>query len=254
MIKIIMQVVTAIIVTITSLLFSSCNFNIGKDGLNGTNGFGSIKGSGNVVVENRNVESDFNSIVASSGLEIVIEQGNNKSVIVEADDNILKHIMTQVNNGELKIFIDTSIRNASSKKVIVSLQDIENLTTSSGASINSKNILKGNTINLTSSSGSSINVSLDTESTSCTSSSGSEINIQGKTEILETKSSSGSAINAKKLIAKSVVSVSSSGSSTYVNPTESLSAKASSGSSINYNKTAANITRSSSSGASISAN
>jgi hypothetical protein len=49
------------------------------------------RGSGNIITEKRNV-SGFTMVNASSSIDIDVQQGAETSVIVEADDNLIKYI------------------------------------------------------------------------------------------------------------------------------------------------------------------
>ncbi|AWH83616.1 DUF2807 domain-containing protein [Flavobacterium album] len=242
MIKVITHVAKAIVAVATALLFFSCGFEAN---------FKSMDGSGNVVTKERKLTGDYKAISAGRGIDVVIEQGDSYAVIVEADDNLQSHITTKVEGGELKISADVNIRNATSKKVIVKMPHIESIESGSGASVTSRNTLKGETIDLSSGSGSSIDVTIDAKNSTCESGSGSTLTVAGKTDNLETESSSGSSLNARKLAAKKVKAEASSGSTITVNPAESLSAEASSGGSVNYVSTPANLTKKASSGGSV---
>jgi hypothetical protein len=243
MIKFSMFFSKLIVAAVIATLFTSCN---------GTINLGSIDGNGNVTTETRNVNGDFPSIEASSGLNVVLEQSETKSITVEADQNLQEHIITRVEKGVLIIETDENIDESKSKKVTVKLPKIEGISSSSGSSITSVNTLKSDAIKIKSSSGSEIEVALEADSIVCESSSGSSIAINGKALSLETASSSGSEIDAGKLFANDVIAQTSSGSSTNVHPIVSLKAKASSGSSIDYNHVPKTITKDENSGGSIS--
>ena len=113
MVKIITMVTKFILVTLTALLFASCNHSINLN---------SIKGSGNVTTENRRVEGTFKSIEVSNAIDLVIEQSKNTSISVEADDNLQQHITTKVENSVLIVGCDyNSFLNVQSKRVIVKM-------------------------------------------------------------------------------------------------------------------------------------
>ena len=221
-------------------LFASCQFN-------------GLKGSGKVTTENRTISGDFKSIKAEKGLDVVLEQGTDVSVAVIADDNVQKHISTTVENGVLKITSDVNnFFDVTSKKVVVKMPSIENIQVSSGASLNSRNTIKSNTITLKSSSGGSLSITIIAEKATCESSSGSSITVNGKAIDLETAASSGSDISAEKLLSNNITASASSGSTIAVYPLVRLNADASSGANINYYYVPQNINKKSSSGGSIS--
>lgn len=243
MLKIITVITKFILVALTALLFSSCNYSVNSK---------SIRGSGHVTTENRTVEGDFNSIEVSNAIDLVIEQGNKREISVEADDNLQNSITTKVENGVLIVACDyNSFINIESKKVTVKMPIIEELQASSASSIRSINTLKGEKISLRTSSAATINVKVESDNITSKSSSGSTISMNGMALNLEAIASSGSTINAYELLANDVTAKSSSGSSIHVHPIVSLKAKASSGSSITYNATPRSIEKNSSSGASI---
>jgi hypothetical protein len=60
------------------------------------------RGSGNVVTETRNV-SDFRAIEVDYPAQVLIEQGDTESLKIEAEDNLLPGLKTEVRNGTLDI-------------------------------------------------------------------------------------------------------------------------------------------------------
>ena len=244
MVKIITMITKFIIVTLTALLFASCNFSANMK---------SIRGNGHVTTEKRIVQGDFKSVEVSNAIDLVIEQSDKTEITVEADDNLQKEISTKVENGVLIISCDyNSFINIKSKKVTVKMPLIDKLEASSSSTIKSINTLKGENISVEASSAGSISVNLEADSVICEASSGSTITVSGKALKLETTSSSGSEIDAKGLLANDIIANSSSGSSISVHPLVSLNAKASSGSDINYDVVPKKISIEESSGSSIS--
>lgn len=231
-----------IIALLCAIFFASCNFNPGN----------SITGSGNIKTETRNV-SNFTGISVHRALEVEIEQGDKFEVIVEADDNVLHHITTQVRDGILEIETDiNSFDNVSAKKIRVRMPQVNSLEASSASSIKSKNTLISENLTLDASSASRIEISVESENLTCDSSSASTIEIRGKALKLNADSSSGSTINANELLANDIIATAASGSSTNVYPILSLNAEASSGSSINYKNVPKKLEQSTSSGGGIS--
>jgi hypothetical protein len=241
-----MKTTLKLIVLLLMLSLTSCNGNL--------NLIDGIDGSGNVVTEKRNIETPFTKIQASTGVEVILEQGSPSEVEVEVDDNLMKYIVTRVENGTLILKIDGNINTMESAIVRVKTKTIEGLESSSGASIKTISKLSGTSLTLKTSSGSSIQADLEYEKVSCESTSGSEIKLSGKALALETISSSGSEIDAKDLAANEITAQSTSGSNTTVNPIVLLNAKASSGSSIEYVKKPKKVIKEENSGGSVSLN
>jgi Putative auto-transporter adhesin, head GIN domain len=244
MVKFIVFCTKIVIATIMALLFTSChsNFDFGNG----------IDGNGDVRTEKRDVEGSFTRIEASRGLNVEVEQSKSFFVEVEADDNLLEHISTKVENGTLVITTDENIDECESKTIRVKMPTITSLETTSGADITGQNTFLGANLNVKSSSGSEIDIEVEFDAVDCETTSGSSITIKGKALSLSSSSSSGSEIAAGDLMVNEITAESTSGSSSIVHPIELLRAKASSGGSIEYNHSPKTITKEESSGGSIS--
>lgn len=241
MIKIITWITKIIVLVLTALFFSGCHFD-----------YNSIKGSGNIITENRTITEKFTSVDVSSAIDVTIEQADKTEVVVEADDNLSKTIQTEVKNGKLIISSELylNIRNGT-RKVTLKMPIIEIIEASSASSITSKTTLKGNQVYIKSSSASNINLDLEMDSINCKSSSGSAIKLKGMALKLETQASSGSTIKAFQLLTNDVTADASSGASIEIHPVLSLNAEASSGASIEYNIAPKKLQKKTSSGGSI---
>lgn len=244
MVKVIIFCTKIIIAAAVALLFSSCGNGI----------FNGIKGTGNVQKEMRSVSGKFTKISVSRGIEVIVEQGNDVFIEVETDQNLLKHIITKVENGTLVVTSDENIYSADAETVHVKLPIIDGLETTSGSNIKCKSILKGTNIAIKSSSGSEIEAALEYDTISSESTSGSSINLSGKALKSTSQSSSGSTIDATGLLANEVVAEATSGSSTEVHPLVSLKGKASSSASINYDSNPKTVSKEETSGGSVSGN
>ena len=96
-----MKTTLKLIVLLLTLSLTSCNGNL--------NLIDGIEGSGNVITEKRKIEASFTKIQASTGVEVILEQGSPTEVEVEVDDNLMKYIVTKVENGTLIVKIDGDI-------------------------------------------------------------------------------------------------------------------------------------------------
>jgi hypothetical protein len=61
------------------------------------------RGSGNVITQTREV-SNFNAIEISYPAQVLISQGSQESLKIEAEDNLLPNLKTEVRSGTLEIF------------------------------------------------------------------------------------------------------------------------------------------------------
>ncbi|WP_298999291.1 head GIN domain-containing protein [Flagellimonas sp. S174] len=213
------------IAVLMALLASSCNFDI-----NFGNG---KKGNGVVVEESRTVSEDFTVVAAAEGLDVFVTQDKDFSISIEADENIIDLIATDIRDGKLRIHTTENIGRAT-KKVYVSLPEIEGLHSSSGADLIAQNVIQADKLELDASSGSDLQVELNASEVEADASSGADIKLSGKADMLYVDASSGADIRARDLAVKNCNAEASSGSDISVNVSESLVADASSGADISY--------------------
>ena len=213
------------IAIVMSLFASSCMFDAN---------FGAGKtGNGQVVEDDREITEEFTEVYASEGLDVFVTQGDEFKILVEADDNVIDLIGTDIKDGRLKIHCIENIGRAT-KNIYVSLPEITSLRSSSGADLEAQNVIEAEHLTLDASSGSDIDLEVVAQEINASTSSGADITITGTTDVLHADASSGSDIRASNLKAKTCNANASSGADIDVNVSESLVADASSGADISY--------------------
>lgn len=111
-------------------------------------GFGpSIKGSGHVIVEERAL-STFDRIILEGSMDLVLRQDDDQLLEVEADDNIIPFISTNVRGGELKISTTRSYRSRDRIKIYISIQDLEELKLRGSGDVYGENAMVGDRLTL----------------------------------------------------------------------------------------------------------
>ncbi|MEZ4796717.1 MAG: head GIN domain-containing protein [Flavobacteriaceae bacterium] len=211
---------------IMSLLLVSCQFN-------GDFGFG-VRGNGNVETVERSINDDFNEINVSRGMDVYLTQGDNVSLLVEADENLHDIIITEVKNGVLHITTDENIAFSKSKKVMLTFKDISKIKATSGSDVFSTNTIVSDNLELTTTSGSDMELDINVQVADCRSTSGSDLRVSGTTNKLYAEATSGSDIKAGNLKAKVSEARATSGADITVNTSDELYAKATSGGDIKY--------------------
>lgn len=225
--------------------------------------------------EIRNV-GKFTGIEASAGVKVNFTQSKNQKVTVDTDPGMLPYIITKVENGILKIFIDSKGRNRLSiRKILVSVEapHLQKIRTSSGASFSTLNTVQETSFDVSASSGSTLNAELNAsatvnlETTSGASmrinanttnlifngNSGSSSVVTGKAEKANFVMSSAASCNAQNMVVKNVEVSATSASSVKVNATKYLYSQTSSGASVRYSGSPKEIKTDNSSGGSTKA-
>ena len=106
-----------------------------------------VYGSGNVVTEERSVNS-FEEIRVSSGIDVFITQGNQEYLEVTADDNLHEYIKTDVSGGILRIYTDVNIRKSRSKEVHLVYRQLRSLEISSAGDVKGTNMMEADNLDI----------------------------------------------------------------------------------------------------------
>ncbi|WP_321348231.1 head GIN domain-containing protein [uncultured Draconibacterium sp.] len=183
--------------------------------------------------------SGFNAIKVSTGIDLYLTMGDAEEVTVVADDDIINDLKTEVEGGTLKIYMKR--RNwfnwgsgNETRKVYVTVKELNELSASSGSDVESTNTLEGESLDVSCSSGSDLKIEVFYKNLSVDTSSGSDAKLRGKVKTLRVGASSGSDVKAGDLESVICYANASSGSDITVSVSSELYADASSGSDINY--------------------
>lgn len=233
-------------ILISALLLTSCTLVM-------------TPGSGNVVTETREV-SDFQNVEICCGMQLILTQGDEERLTIEAEDNVISEIETIVSRGTLDIRFHQNFRFFGWRlnhpiRVNLQMREIQGVSISSGSSLDAPNITSGqltlrfssgsngeigeitaNQVTLNASGGA--HASIDTMTTDALDiqlGSGSEVRIDGgNTAHQQIEVNSGSTYLAENLQSEVAVIDAGSGSSAEVNVSESLVVTAGSGSQVEY--------------------
>jgi hypothetical protein len=197
--------------------------------------------AGNIKkTETRNVKN-YHAVDVSAGIDLYLKMGESEQVRVEADDDIIDDIVTEVKNGTLRIYMKKgnffnffNFGTTSSRKVYVTVTELNSIDASSGSDVRSENTLKGDKLDVNSSSGSDVVLDVIYKDVSLDASSGADIKISGKAKTVRASASSGSDINARDLEAVIGHASASSGADVAIHATGEIYANASSGADVNY--------------------
>lgn len=210
---------------VLALLLSSCGFDIN---------FGTGEaGNGVVVEETREITEEFTEVSASEGLEVFISQGSDFDIAVEADENIIDLIGTDIKNGKLKIHCVENIGRAT-KKIFVTMPNVTGLYASSGAHLTTENKIKSDKLEIDASSGAILNAMVQANNMDIDASSGANISLEGNANEVYVDASSGSNVRANDLATSNANADASSGANISIDVKDNLTAEASSGGNISY--------------------
>lgn len=210
----------------------------------------SVKGDGDVKEEIRQTP-DFHGVNVTSGMNVILLQGDQNEVRIIADKNLHELIETYVEDGILKIRALASIRGAKEKKVQVTVSHINLISATAGSNITTGNQLNGKQFAVKGSAGSNMNLDIKGENATISASSGSNLHLEGEILEMTIKTSSGANIKAGELAAGKCIAKASSGGNMWIHVKDELTADASSGGNIFYSGARAGTNISASSGGNI---
>jgi hypothetical protein len=193
----------------------------------------SVWGNGNVVSEDRGIE-DFEGLKVSSGIDVLMKQGSEVSLMLEADENLHDVIKTEVVDHTLRIYTSKNIRKAKAMKVYLTYVDLNSIRISSEGDVKGENTLKTDVLDIDLSSAGDLDLDLEAEEVHCDISSSGDARLSGKTGLIEADLSSAGDLHAYDLIARKCdVSCSSAGDAR-IYGTEEFDLNCSSAGSIYY--------------------
>ncbi len=193
-----------------------------------------VTGNGHVVEESRDI-SGFTGVLISSGIDVYLSEGDHFEVRVEADENLLDVIETNMNGSMLEVGTDrVNIRNAKSKKVYVTLPELFALKISSAGDCEGLTLFHCDDLDLSVSSAGDLSLEVKARRIDLGISSSGDVKLAGETEVFDVSLSSAGDLHAFDLEAGRVkVNVSSAGDAR-VNAREEISMSASSAGNIYY--------------------
>ena len=106
----------------SSVLLCACGLNI-------------VRGSGKLVTEAREVRG-FDRLSLTSSGEVILTQGDRESLTVETDDNLMRHIKTEVEGGTLTLGTRTGVVVSPTKLVFtLTVKDLDGMTATGSGDI-----------------------------------------------------------------------------------------------------------------------
>lgn len=210
-----------------------------------------INGSGKITTEKRNT-GNFTGVSTSSSIDVDVKIGNTYEVLVEADDNVIQYVSTEVVDGVLKVRYkeNISLRNAD-VTVHVTAPTLEKLIASSSGSIVVEGVLSNvQKIDFKATSSAEIEAAVDAPNIGADANSSGTINLKGRTQTFKAEVSSSGQIEAYELLSENTIGQASSSGTANVHASVKLNGQASSSGIIRYRGGAA-VTKAESSAGSV---
>lgn len=169
--KVLLKSIATLFVSI--LFLTSCN----------AQKYGRIKGSGNIINETRNVGS-FEKVAVSGSFDVFLVKGNEGKLDIKIEDNLLAYLVTEVDNGKLKIKWKkgTSINTRKAVIITVYFKDIEAVSLSGSGDIIGKDLIKSNNFEIAVAGSGDIKLNVETNEMDTAISGSGDIDLEGSSE------------------------------------------------------------------------
>jgi hypothetical protein len=188
--------------------------------------------SSQTITETRNPGA-FNKITAGGILNVTLTQGDDHLVEIEATDENMDKVETEVKNGTLTLTMKGSGRNASAT-VNVTTPEIQEINLSGASSLIGQNEIATPTLKIHVSGASKMELSVNTESLETRGSGAVNIALSGKADYHKFVLSGASQIRAAELETQTTIANASGASNAKVMATDLLDVRASGTSKITY--------------------
>jgi hypothetical protein len=177
----------AIILTLLFTLNSGCSY-----------AFNGIKGNGNVVKQTRELSS-FTALEVGGAFHIVLKQGDKESVVVEADENLIEFIVTEVRGKSLVIKTSEEIHDSKVLNIYLTFKTLDEMEVSGACKLSSEDKLSFSELELECSGASDIILKMTATDLNLDLSGASQINLFGSANTVNLDLSGASDLEAFEL-------------------------------------------------------
>ena len=159
-----------------------------------------VKGNGNVVKQDRKV-SDFTSVEISGAFTVYLYQGSSESLKIEADENLMEYIKTEVKGDRLEIYTENkTIQKFTKMNIYLTFEELEMIDISGAVNIIGEDMMKFDELNIDGSGASDITLNMEVGMLNADFSGASEIKLVGEARSVSFDFSGASEISAYDFI------------------------------------------------------
>ncbi|MFA6059340.1 MAG: head GIN domain-containing protein [Taibaiella sp.] len=229
-----------LIPSLAVLAFASCDFN-------------RVQGDGNVVSKSFN-QTGFKDIDASSAMNVILKQGTDYSVKIDAEKNLLELIEVRKEGDELVVGFKDNVNVGPTKdiNVYITAPEFHKLGGSGACTFSNNDVITGNEIKLDLSGACNTHLNVDVKKLDIEASGASEIEVKGKAVYFAVDGSGSTSISAFQLISENADIELSGAGDAKVFASKSLKADLSGAGSVQYKGNPATVNKEISGAGSVS--
>ena len=179
--------------------FNSSNAQFWKDE--------SVKGNGKVTTENRNT-GDYDEVKLTGFMDVELTAGTEGRLIIEGESNLLEHVITEVENGSLKIYTEKGYSLKPSKgkgiKITVPFKDLNAVSLTGSGDIWNTSVIRAQDFETSLTGSGDINLHLEVKNLKGLITGSGDTLVKGKAENFEISVTGSGDFKAFNLEAKDV--------------------------------------------------
>ncbi|TWR25285.1 DUF2807 domain-containing protein [Mucilaginibacter achroorhodeus] len=157
------------------------------------------KGSGNIKTETRKI-GEFTKLEISGGFNVTLKQDSSQSLTINADDNLLQYIQTEVSGNTLLIKNKRNICGSHQMNLVVGVRNLEALKASGGIELKSDGRLNTKELELELKGATKINMDLSATNVRVTGKGSTELDLRGQAASADVRLTGSGNINALEFV------------------------------------------------------
>ncbi len=196
-----------------------------------------VKGNGNMTTETRTT-GDYDGIKCAGSMDYILVAGAEGNIKIEGEENLLKHIITEVKNGNLIVKVEKGInlRPSFNKtlKITIPFKDISKVSLAGSGDLWNKDKITATDLDVSLAGSGDIVLDIETTSVEGSIAGSGDLTLKGDTNNLEAKVAGSGDFHGFELQANhTIVSVAGSGDAEVVS-NETLKARVAGSGDIEY--------------------
>lgn len=196
-----------------------------------------VKGNGKVITENRNTP-DYDGVAVAGFFDVLLVSGDEGTITVKGEENLLEHLITEVENNVLKIKVEKgyNLRPSWNKTITVTVPftSLSNVSLAGSGDVIGKAPIKASNFKTSLAGSGDIELAIDAENVKVGVAGSGDIKLNGNTNTLNAKISGSGDIYALDLKAENVEAAVSGSGDISVNVSNELVARVSGSGDITY--------------------
>ncbi|MBT8259404.1 MAG: DUF2807 domain-containing protein [Bacteroidia bacterium] len=175
----------------------------------------SVKGNGKMTTETRTT-SDYDGIRCAGSMDFILVAGEEGKITLEGEENLLKHIITEIKNGQLVVKVEKgkNIKPSWGKdlKITIPFREIEKVSLAGSGDLWNKDTIKSDELDVSLAGSGDVVLDIQTNEVSGSIAGSGDLTLKGDTDSLDASVAGSGDFHGFELESKNtVVSVAGSG-------------------------------------------